>query len=296
MKKVLKALVWLAALAAILYGGWRGMRLVQDRQTAVDRDAGAVAEAPPVRVIVQTVRQGSLASSVWVTGEIRAVRSVEIAPKISGRLERLRLPDGRAVEEGVEVEEGQTVAVIEHAQLEAAVRAAQAALEVAKAARETAKVNLADALREKGRWAELRKQGSGTQQQLDQAATAHERAHAQFKQAEAQIAQSEAALAQARVNLDEATIEAPFSGLVTRKHVDEGAFVGPSERRRRGRRFPERILRGNRQSRASRIGSRHSHRRRHDLRAQSRTAVEARYVRSHPARARRTQGRNDRSR
>jgi len=228
MKKVLKALVWLAALAAILYGGWRGMRLVQDRQTAVDRDAGAVAEAPPVRVIVQTVRQGSLASSVWVTGEIRAVRSVEIAPKISGRLERLRLPDGRAVEEGVEVEEGQTVAVIEHAQLEAAVRAAQAALEVAKAARETAKVNLADALREKGRWAELRKQGSGTQQQLDQAATAHERAHAQFKQAEAQIAQSEAALAQARVNLDEATIEAPFSGLVTRKHVDEGAFVGPS--------------------------------------------------------------------
>ena len=228
MKKALKALIWLLVLAAILYGGWQGMRFVQKRKAAVIEAPKADDDATPIKVAVRTVRLGSLSNSVWVTGEIRALRSVEVVPKISGRLERLRLPDGRVIEEGVEVQEGRLVAIIEHSQLEAAMRSAKAALEVARAARETAKVNIADALREKKRWVELRKGGSGTQRQLDQAVTANERAQAQLKQAEAQIAQSEAALAQAKVNLDEATIEAPFSGLVTRKHVDEGAFVGPS--------------------------------------------------------------------
>jgi len=228
MKKALKALIWLLVLAAILYGGWQGMRFVQKRKAAVIEAPKADDDATPIKVLVKTVRLGSLSNSVWVTGEIRALRSVEVVPKVSGRIEKLRLPDDTLIEEGVEVKRGQIVAVIEHNQLEAAVRSAEAALAVAKAACDTAKVNVADTLREKRRWIKLRKGGSGTQQQLDQAVTAYERAQAQLKQAEAQIAQSEAALAQAKVNLDEATIEAPFSGVVSRKHVDEGAFVGPT--------------------------------------------------------------------
>jgi len=227
MKKALKALAWLLALGIILYGGWRGMRIVQERKAARQEVPPSDAESAPIEVAVKPVQRGSVSARVWVTGETRALQSVEIAPKVSGRLERLRLPDGTLVEEGVEVKEGQAVAIIEHNQFAAAVRSAEAALEVARAARETAKVNLADAQREKERWIELRKGGSGTQQQLDQAVTAYERAQAQLKQAEAQVAQSKAALAQAKVNLDDATIEAPFSGLVVRKRVDEGAYVGP---------------------------------------------------------------------
>jgi len=178
--------------------------------------------------MVRPVRSGSIASSVWVTGEVRALQSAGVVPKVSGRLERLRLPDGTPIEEGVRVEKGQTVAVIEHAQLAAAVRLAEAALEVAKAARETTQVNLDDAKREMERWTRLHKEGSGTDQQLDQAVTVHKRAQAQRKQAEAQVMQAQAALTQAKVNLDEATIEAPFSGVVSRKYLDEGAFVGPT--------------------------------------------------------------------
>jgi len=228
MKRTLKALLWLLGLAAILYGGWLGMAFVRAHKAAARVPAPAVAESEPVEAAVRTVRLGSLKSSVWVTGEIRALQSVEVAPKVPGRLDRLRLPDGTRIEEGVPVKEGQTVAVIEHEQMAAAARCAEAALEVARASRETAKVNAADTLREKWRCEELRKSGSGTQQQLDQATTAYERALAQLKQAEALIAQSDAALAQARADLNEATIKAPFSGLVARKHVDEGAFVGPS--------------------------------------------------------------------
>ncbi|MCD6415803.1 MAG: efflux RND transporter periplasmic adaptor subunit, partial [Planctomycetes bacterium] len=78
------------------------------------------------------------------------------------------------------------------------------------------------------RWTGLLEGGAGTEQQLDRAVTAFERAQAELNLAQAQIKQAEAALAQAKVNLDKATIEAPFSGVVSRKYVDEGAFVGPT--------------------------------------------------------------------
>ena len=228
MKSAARVLIWLAALAVIFYGGYRGARLVRARKQVADLSARNEDAADPVVVAVERVRLGTVRNSVQVTGEVRALRSVEVVPKAVGRLERMRLPDDTLIEEGTEVKRGRLVAVIEHSQLEAAVHSAEAALAVAGAARQTAMVNVADALREKERRVELRKRGSGTRQQLDQAATAYERAQAQRKQTEARIAQVEATLAQARVNLDEATIEAPFSGLVTRKHVDEGAFVGPS--------------------------------------------------------------------
>lgn len=100
-------------------------------------------------------------------------------------------------------------------------------MQVARAALETAQVNAADARRERERWTGLHREGAATQQQLDQAVTADERAQAQLEQARAQVAQAEAALAQANVSLSDATIRAPFSGVVLAKHVDEGAYVGP---------------------------------------------------------------------
>lgn len=228
MKTVAKALIWIIVLVAILYGGYRGFRYVQARKEAAKVAAGQQARSAPVKVAVEQVQRGDIRSVVWVTGEVRPLNSVEVVPKIAGRLQRLRRPDGELIEEGVMVKKGEIVAVIEHAQLEAAVRSAEAALEVARAAHETAKVNLSDARREKQRWENLRKQGSGTELQYDQAMTAFERAEAQVKQAESQVAQAQAALKQAQVNLEDATLESPLSGIVSRKFVDEGAFVGPS--------------------------------------------------------------------
>ena len=204
MKKnpIIKLPVWLAVLIVILilYGGWRVARSIHENK-APDNTAGIESdEQASPEVAVSVIRNGSLSSGVWVTGEIRALEKVEIISKISGRLESLRLPDGTVIEEGVEVEKDEVIAVIEHEQLSAAVRAAKAVLNVAKAAYAVAEVNTSDAQREKNRWIELRKGGSGTQQQLDKAVTAYERAKAQLKQAEAQIEQSEAALVQAEVN------------------------------------------------------------------------------------------------
>ncbi len=189
---------------------------------------GPAETAGPLKVIAATVQNGSISESVWVTGEVNALQEVGVTPKISGRLQQMRLPDGTPIEEGVEVEEGQSVALIEDDQYQAAARSAEAALAVARAGRGLAEVNLAEAIREKGRWDKLRQGGSGSEQQLDRAVTDLERARAELKAAEARIVQAEAALAQARVDLAETVIRAPFSGVVSIKHVDVGAFVGPT--------------------------------------------------------------------
>ena len=229
MKGVIKVLIWLVVLAGILYAGYQGAGVLRDRKEAVrikNTEAGPAAD--PAKVIVSTVQNGTITESIWVTGEVRALATVDITPKVSGRLERLRLPDGALIEEGVEIKKGQIVAVIEHDQYRAAVQSAEAALALAKASYGRAKVNLADAHREKNRWIKLRKSGAGTERQFDQAMTGFERARAEVQMAEAQILQAEAALEQAKVNLADAKIEAPLSGIVSRKYVDEGSFVGPS--------------------------------------------------------------------
>jgi len=228
MRKALKTLVWLIVLAGILYGGYRGIGLVQARKEAAKAAAGQQETTGPVKVAVVPVQVGKIAQNVWVTGEVSALDAVDIVPEVSGRLERLRLPGGSLIEEGAKVQKGEVVAVIERDRYETAVKSAEAAVAVARASYERAKVNLADARREKDRWTGLLEGGAGTQQQLDLAVTAFERAQAELDLAQAQIKQAEAALAQAKVNLDKATIEAPFSGVVSRKYVDEGAFVGPT--------------------------------------------------------------------
>jgi len=224
MKRALKIATSIIATAAIIAAAAYGFRYFQQRKKPVDRHQ----TTGPVKVGVVRINTGKVAQAIWVTGEVRALNAVDVTPEVSGRLERLRLPGGTLIEEGVSVSKGDTVAIIERDRYETAVRTAEAAVLVANAAFERAKVNLADARREKERWTRLVAEGAGTQQQLDQVVTTFQRAQAELDLAQAQVKQAEAALEQARVNLKKATIKAPFSGVVSRKYVDEGAFVGPT--------------------------------------------------------------------
>jgi RND family efflux transporter MFP subunit len=226
MKIFPKLFIWLIVFAVLCSGGYLAFRFGKVRKTGSQEQEQT--EILPVKVAVEEVRRGDVRNVVWVTGEVKPLVSVEIVPKIAGRLERLRRPDDTLIEEGVTVEKDEVVAVIEHAQLDAAEKSTEASLKVAEAAYETTKVNLTEAQREKDRWTKLRQQDSGTEQQLDMAVTAYDRARTQVKQAEAQVKQAQAMLEQAKVNRQEADIVSPITGVVSLKYVDEGAFVGPS--------------------------------------------------------------------
>ncbi|MDY6879176.1 MAG: efflux RND transporter periplasmic adaptor subunit [Thermodesulfobacteriota bacterium] len=229
MKGVTKVLIWLVVIAGILYAGYRSAGVLRERKEATRVKGMETGQTlSPAKVFVAAVQKGTITEGVWVTGEVRALAAVDVTAKVSGRLERLRLPDGTLIEEGVEVRKGELIAVIEHEQYRAAVQSAEAALALAEASKVRSEVNLVDARREKERWIKLRKSGVGTQQAFDLAMTAFERARSEVQMAEAQILQAQAALEQAKVNLADAKIKAPLSGIVSRKYVDEGSFVGPS--------------------------------------------------------------------
>jgi membrane fusion protein (multidrug efflux system) len=271
MKRVMKGLVWVLVLGAVGYGVLHTYRMVQERRKLAM--PGKERRGAP-RVAVQRVQTATLINRVYLTGEVEALAVVDVVPKITGGLERLRLPNGELIEEGAMVNQGQVIAVIEHSALKAAVESAEAALAHAKvhakpevieskiveaeasvgAARAQLaelEANLRNLRKEKNRMVELHKAGFATEQMRDTAVTAVQAAvkkrgalraqvdraeavlalvRAQTRElAEAEVAQARATLRQAQVHLDEATIEAPISGVIGRKDVDEGDMVGPTK-------------------------------------------------------------------
>lgn len=211
MKRKIKAIALAALALACAYGLARIPTMLKNRSATAGAERNGEATQ---RVGVQIAQKGDLAVEIKATGQIAPLAEISLVPKAAGRIERFRLPTGQPVEEGSQVAAGDIMAEIEHAALLAAVNQAAAALEVAR-------VNRADAEREKKRWDALFAERSATEQQRDKATTA-------FQLAQAQFALAEAALQQAKVALDETTLKAPIAGIVSRKFVDEGTMVGPA--------------------------------------------------------------------
>lgn len=196
---------------------------------------------------------------------------VDVAPTVGGRAISLLVKEGDAVRKGqllLEIDSSVQRTVV--AQGESAVVAAQAGLAVARAKQERAKngpqreeIRVAEAVAarlqnedalartELERMQALRKDGAGTQDQLDRAAAAYESARqshesaaqslsllrqgtrtddlevasTEVKLAQGRVAEAEAALAKAKVDLGFYSIAAPFDGYVVRRWIDPGAVV-----------------------------------------------------------------------
>jgi HlyD family secretion protein len=141
------------------------------------------------------------------SGYVVARRKAVVSSKIQGRLAELR------VEEGSVVRAGQVIARLESNDYEAAVKRAQAAVEVAEA-------NLGEYRRQLRLAADLASDGVLDRDQRDAAAS-------RVKIAEATLAQSKADLAYAEAELQNTEIRAPFSGVVVKKMAEVGESVAP---------------------------------------------------------------------
>lgn len=180
---------------------------------------------PEVRVT--SVEKGEITRQTWLTGEILADRTVDIAPKIGGRLKSMRDAENNILQEGDYVEKGDIIAVLDHEELKANVESARSSYKSAQASYRMVQVMYADAQREKERWKRLREEGIGTEQEFDKIKTSYDRAEAELEVAEKEVERTQAHLHQAEVNLQEAWLTAPFSGIISRKYVDEGSFISP---------------------------------------------------------------------
>ncbi len=196
------------------------------------------------------------AGAIQASGTVEATEA-DLGFQVGGRVDSIAYHEGDAVAAGA------VVATLDAAELQARLGQAQAAalaaralldqlergarpeeLEQARAAADAARARLEDARRTLERTRTLYQGGAASREQFDQATTALDVATSQEQQAreglrlvragprveqiEAQravVRQTEAAVAQARAALDNATVKAPFAGIVTVRHREPGEAV-----------------------------------------------------------------------
>ena len=201
--------------------------------------AGAVAarqfmtrQAVPT-VTVETIRTRDLQAIVAASGTIQPQRQVDISANTMGRVTRLAVVEGQRVETGdflLEIDPRSLEGQLQ--QGEARVAAAQSSLAQARTAVEQARVNLDAARQAFDRQQQLWSEGLTTRESLEHAETtlAVRRAdllvsEQDVETREQQVVQEQAALATTRYNLSQIVIEAPMSGIVTRRNIEEGENV-----------------------------------------------------------------------
>jgi RND family efflux transporter MFP subunit len=206
MKVIRRILFLLIALTLVFVTFWFGF---------MRKPAETIEEERKIPVEIEVVSPGSIEETIELTGWIKANQIVDIASKVAGRVESLRVlsngSDSVTVEEGVSVKKGQQLAIIDHDVYLAQLVAAQASVRAKE-------VELADAEREKKRVIALYQGGSATEQSRDKALTAAELAAASLSLAKAN-------LELAQINLRESMIVSPVDGIVTAKHIDEGNLI-----------------------------------------------------------------------
>lgn len=214
-KKVLIGVGVLVILAAIVFANFR-----------FKRNEG-------VTVNIETIQTRDLEALVTASGKIQPKRSVNISADTMGRVTNL------AIEEGDRVERGQFLLQIDPRNLRSAVTRTEASLQAARSqadqlelALESARLSLKLAEDSYKRQQELWKGGLTTRETLERAENelksrqADLRAQEQnVKTQQLRMAQEEATLESARYDLSKVRIEAPITGIVTRRNIEEGETV-----------------------------------------------------------------------
>jgi multidrug efflux pump subunit AcrA (membrane-fusion protein) len=221
---------WVVAAIGLL--GVVGWRVTEARAKQASQVARPV-DLPVVRTT--RVERTDLRETLTFTGNIRARNEVDIFPKVAGRIEELHAAVGD------KVRPGEVLAVVEHTEIgwqarnaAAAEQSAAASVQAATAAISLAQTNVEAAQVDYDRTKTLFEAGSAPQAQLDGARVKLDMAKAQLLQARAQATSGQAAVAQtqaasglAKQQLNNARIESPIVGVVTKRNVLQGTNVGP---------------------------------------------------------------------
>ncbi len=220
-----RTIYWISAVVIVGVIFWVGF-LREGKEKALDEII--------IPVEVQTVETGFIEETIELTGIVRANRVVHVKSKVPGRIESLNLllppmaqADGKIVpvEEGLEVQKGWQIAVVDHDVYAAEVARATATVAAAESTSKVYQVELADAEREMKRINTLYQGGSTTEQSRDKAITAYQAAKAKLSAAKAQFAQARAQLELVQINLRESNIVSPLDGIITEKHIDQGNLI-----------------------------------------------------------------------
>lgn len=177
---------------------------------------------PAVAVEVDSVRFGPIQEVREYTGTIYPRYQYILAPKISGRI------IGISKRIGDWVKAGETIAQIDDAEYQQAVREAEANLKIAQASLAEARSQFELAGQEKERVESLQEKGIASPSELDAAVTNYTAQQSRYKLAQAQVEQRDASLKSAQIRLSYTQLTASEPGFVGERFVDEGALLAPN--------------------------------------------------------------------
>ena len=184
-------------------------------------DAGEPAPPPVTPPLARdaAVVQVDAAGPVKLVGVLTAAESVDIAPRVAGKIAKV------SVAEGERVTAGQTVAEMDPVQMQEELRAADAALSAASAAARQARVELEDARRKVELETKAVASGVSATSALDDAKFAVKRAEAALQRAVSTQAAEAARARTAKDHVTDTELKAPFAGTVANRYRDAGNRV-----------------------------------------------------------------------
>ncbi|MGE3191795.1 MAG: efflux RND transporter periplasmic adaptor subunit, partial [Vicinamibacterales bacterium] len=186
-----------------------------------------------VQITAETVQRRDLEAIVSASGKIQPKKTVNISAQGMGKVTRL------AVEEGDRVKAGQFLLQIDPITAqsavqrdEAAVAAARTSLAQSRASLASTQASLSVARQALKRQQDLWDAGLTTRETLEKAQADVEMRESdlaareqEIRTREEQLRQQEAGLTSSRHSLSQASFNAPFDGIVTRRNVEEGENV-----------------------------------------------------------------------
>jgi RND family efflux transporter MFP subunit len=201
----------LVAVTVLGAAGYVAFQVGRQQVFATTVELGSVVLASPAH------REVTLVASGYVFARKRAV----VAPKVTGRLVRLRVVEGQVVESG------QLLADLEDADPHARLAQVKADVATAEARIERARADLFDAEAKLQREEALSVRGAGTQSAVDDAQSRVIAMKAQLAASDAERRAVEARRQVVHVDLENTQVRAPFKATVVRKLAEVGEVVAP---------------------------------------------------------------------
>jgi len=222
VKKRKNILVGIIVIVVVLIG-WQVIKKVISGQGSSFQNT-----AVPIAVELVEVKKSSIQDVGKFTGTLIPRSQFMVAPKVSGRLEKLM------VNIGDWVQRGQLLAILDDEEYSQQVHQAEADLLVAQANLEESKTSLDVAERELERVQELHQKGISADSELDAAKGAFASQEARYKVAMAQVSNRKAALESANIRLSYTKIKASWDEgadrrVIGERLVHEGALLSPNE-------------------------------------------------------------------
>ena len=179
---------------------------------------GAGARAPMTVEFATAVRQ-PLSEQILVVGNLIGAATVQVVPRVNGRLQAVNVRLGDAVRQG------QLIAKVEDREIQEQVRQAEASYQVAQASIRQRDADLKLAKTNLDRSRSLYERQLLPQQTYDDTEARYQAALAQVDLARAQFEQAKARLDELKITLSNTVISSPVDGFVGKRFLDPGAFA-----------------------------------------------------------------------